>query len=537
MNAFRLLTWTVPAALAAAFAGCGEPGPVRIRLNDDVVRPPRSVLVFFPDGLHRARFDELVAAGQLPHITRRFVQGGIRVDRAVDSLPTVTYANCSSLVTGLFPGHHGIPGNVWLDRQSLESCSYMTLDTYRVVNEHLTVPTLYSILGDHFTLNIQLHTYRGVTRSIDGYHTFRRNWILGFHGAVDRSVPDRLPAVAALANREKRWPSVIMTYFPAVDEVGHRFGPNSPQYDQAVRDLDTAVGRMTDAIDRAGLGDRTYYVLVSDHGMPAVEPDRHLDLSKWLEVRRALNCRETPLQGHGRAAFRAALERYDAFLVIGADRMAAIHLRGRQGWDTTPTCAEVASFIESEPHLAELPAVDCVLARDGTDRVRLWSSRGAAAVERSRDGGQVRYRLLVDRGDPLGYAQPAELAAFVQAGWHTSRDWLRATSGSTHPDFVPQTVEMFDSPRAGDVILFAAQGWDFSLSQKAGHGSCLAGDMLIPLHFAGPGLAPGGTIPCGRLVDVAPTLIGLLGDGERLRQYTLDGVDLSGELRAATSAR
>lgn len=494
-------------------------------------------MIFFPDGLDRAQFNAKVAAGQLPNITRRFVQGGVRVDEAVDCLPSVTYANCSSLITGLFPGHHGILGNHWLDRRTLESHYYMTLDSYRTVNQHLTAPTLYDILGDRFTLNVQLHTYRGATRSIDGYHTFRRNWILGFYGAVDRSVPERLPQIVAAANREKRWPSVIMTYFPAVDEIGHRFGPNSPEYGRTLEELDAAVGRMTEAIDQAGLGGLTYYVLVSDHGMPAVEPDRHLALEAWLEERRGLKCRSSPLTGRDRDARRASLDKYDAFLVVGADRMAALHLRGRQGWDVVPNRDEVTLFIETEPRLTELPAVDCVLARDGPDRVRLWSGRGAARIERAREGGRNRYRLLTEGGDPLSYSRPAGMAAFVAAGWHTSREWLRATVGTPYPDFVPQAVEMFDSARTGDVVLFAAQGWDFSLLQKAGHGSCLAADMRIPLYFAGPDLPAGTAIPCGRLVDVAPTIVGLLGDGERLQQYTLDGVDLSGELKCARAGK
>lgn len=525
------------ALFVACLTGCGEPGPLRIHLNDDVVRPPRSVIVFFPDGLDRTRFNEMIAAGELPNITRRFVQDGVRVDRAVDSLPSITHANCASLVTGLFPGRHGILGNFWFDRRTLESRSYLTLDGLPTVNEHFTAPTLYEILGDRFSFNLQLPNRRGVTRSIDGADVLLWNWLWGTYSAVDRSIPERLPEVAAIANREKRWPSVIMAYFPAVDEIGHHWGPNSVEYGQSLKDLDTAVRRMTDAIDHAGLADRTYYVLVSDHGMPAVKPEHHLPLGAWLKQYRGLNCRELPLPGNGRAAFLATLNKYDAFLVVGADRMAAIHLRGRQGWNATPAPDEVASFIEAEPCLAGLPAVDTVLAREAPDRVRVWSSRGAAVVERTREAGQARYRLHVENGDPLGYALPADLAAFVAAGWHTSREWLRATINTTHPDFVPQAVEMFDSPRTGDVVLFAAGGWDFGQLFLAGHGSCLAEDALIPLYFSGPDLAPGSTIPCGRLVDVTPTIVGLLGDGERLKPYALDGVDLSSELKAARAAK
>jgi arylsulfatase A-like enzyme len=116
----------------------------------------------------------------------------------------------------------------------------------------------------------------------------------------------------------------------------------------------------------------------------------------------------------------------------------------------------------------------------------------------------------------------------------TSREWLAASVGARCPDFVPQVVEMFDSPRAGDVVVFADGDWTFDARWPGGHGSCLTRDMRIPLYFAGPSLPAGGRIDCGRLVDVMPTILELLGRNAQLANVpAIDGVSLLTELRHA----
>ena len=95
------------ALLLCLGAGCASTPDTRIVLDDGVARPARSVVLFFVDGLDRRRFDAMSADGQLPNLTRRFVRGGIGVEHAIVSMPSVTYANAVSLITGRLPGHHG----------------------------------------------------------------------------------------------------------------------------------------------------------------------------------------------------------------------------------------------------------------------------------------------------------------------------------------------------------------------------------------------------------------------------------------------
>ena len=520
-----------------SWAGCIVDRPLHVALKDDVDRPPRSVVVFFVDGMDRARFRQLLAEGALPHIDQRFVRGGVRVEDAVSSLPSVTYPNCSSLLTGRFPGHHDILGNFWFDRATLEAYDYVALATYLDVNRHLRAATLYDLLRDRFTVNIQLQPHCGAVHTIDNRNVFAWLWIFGWYVEVDRNVGLCLEEVAQAANRVKRWPTVIATYYPGVDEIGHRFGPDSPEYGSALGNIDRVVGRVCDALDATGLGGSTYYALITDHSMSPIGRTTRIDLLRWLRQARGLRLLSGPLTQASYTHRYALLQNYDAVGAVDAGRVLLLHLRGQRGWSFRPDPQEVDQWVMAEPALPLLPAIGCVMMRDGPDRIRVRVRNQSAIVERRIEGGTARYRIAAEGNDLFGYRAMPPLAAFADVGWHTSRQWLEATIGTAYPDFVPQVVEMFDSPRTGDIVLMAAQGWSFVTHEQGGHGSCLARDMLVPMFFAGPDLPQGGTIPLARFVDVMPTVLGLLGEQHRLDQIApIDGVNLADELRQARPA-
>ncbi len=508
-----------------------------IRLNPDVQRPARSVVIFFADGMDAYRMRELAAVGRLPNIQKHFLDGGVGVDYAVSSLPSITYANCSSMITGLYPGHHGIMGNYWFDRYSLVSRYYMTFETYRTVNEHMVQPTLYDMLREHFTLNIQGHTRRGVTTTIDNEYMFACYWAIHRFIHADWHAGQSYASAGTIANKVKRWPTVIMSYYPGVDEVGHRSGPLSGHYEGALVNIDDIVGQVTEALKKAGLHDSTYYVLLADHGMAPVGRKQQLDLLGWLRHEKKMRVRSKAIDLEFYEDRYQLMESYDAVANVDAGRAAMIHLRGEQGWHKRPGPEEVLRWIHSEPSILDQPAVGWLFTRAGPNRARVLTRDGSVIVERFQREGELYYRMTDMKGDPLGYKKVPQLADFLAADGHPSRAWLAATARLECPDVVAQAVEMFDSPRTGDIVLMAADGWAFYKGERGGHGSISQRDMRLPMFFSGPDLPRGASIPYARLVDFTPTVLGLLGEQERLKDYpALDGINLADELREAKKA-
>src|SRR5687767_10837439 len=46
---------------------------------------------------------------------RRLIAGGVRAEGLIPGFPTKTFPNHYSIVTGLYPGHHGVIGNSMID--------------------------------------------------------------------------------------------------------------------------------------------------------------------------------------------------------------------------------------------------------------------------------------------------------------------------------------------------------------------------------------------------------------------------------------
>ena len=328
-----------------------------------------------------------------------------------------------------------------------------------------------------------------------------------------------------------------------------------------MKTVDEAIGRVCDAIHRAGLGGETYFLLVTDHNHVPRGEGRSFNIDRWLERRCGLRIHESLISRDGYESRHAFMERFDALLVIAAYRSVMIHLKGPDGWNSRPSKEDLQRVLDgriqsgaapvdtkngqANTGLHEQPGVGLVCIPQSPDGVRVSSRRGAFIVERRSHDGRKEYRLVVEQADSkaatatddlLGYRENPDLAAFLDEGWHDSRAWLAATSATRYPDFVPQVVELFDSSRSGDIVVFAADDWAFSNTEPSGHGSCLAEDMRVPMYFAGPDLQPGAHIENARLVDVMPTVLDLLGEIGRLERIgPIDGISLKPQLLAAAA--
>jgi hypothetical protein len=448
-------------------------------------------------------------------------------------MPSLTYPNTVSLLTGRFPGHHGVVGNAWFDRTKARMRRYDSVLSFRDADEHFHGESLFEVLDDRLTAAVQFHTRRGADLKIDNPIDGGLDWLRRKYRSFDRRSADSLMQVAGYANWHNEWPTLILHYFPGVDEVAHRVGVESDHYARALRNVDEQIGRICTALEEAGIADSTYFVLVSDHGHVRLD-DRQETAADALRES-GMRVYDDFSESRWSGVTRGSLRRYDAVVVNGAARCQAIHLRGRAGWDE-PASPERVAAVAAALADKRCSAVGLIAARIA-GQVHVATPTGSAIIKRSGTARQPRYELSINNGDPLGLASEVDLAAFVAAGPHGSREWLAATAGSRYPDLVPQLCELFDSPRAGDVVLFASDHGAFDDWNRSGHGSCLASDMRIPMFFAGPGLPAGGSIDHARLVDVAPTLLALLGlDARITRLGAIDGVSIADELRRTETA-
>src|SRR5439155_9580376 len=199
----RLALLIAPLAVIATFAG------PHAQTSDPLV-----VLVSF-DGW---RWDYADRAN-VPNL-RALAARGVRAKELLPSFPPLTFPNHYTIVTGLYPGHHGIVSNtMWtatLGRFTMSSP--VVRDAVWWGGEPIWVT---AIRQNRRAMDM---FWPGSEAPIKGIRPDR--W-WPFDGAVPNA--DRVARVLdwlALPDGER--PSLVTLYFQEVDHIGHVNGPDSP---------------------------------------------------------------------------------------------------------------------------------------------------------------------------------------------------------------------------------------------------------------------------------------------------------------------
>jgi predicted AlkP superfamily pyrophosphatase or phosphodiesterase len=66
-------------------------------------------------------------------------------------------------------------------------------------------------------------------------------------------------------------PTLTLVYLPNLDYQAQRFGPESPEARQSVKEIDNLVGEFVDELDRMDKGDDTALVLLSEYAIQPVQ--------------------------------------------------------------------------------------------------------------------------------------------------------------------------------------------------------------------------------------------------------------------------
>jgi predicted AlkP superfamily pyrophosphatase or phosphodiesterase len=322
-----LLALVLAAALLAAQRSSGAPDPILILISFDGWRY---------DYADRVRAPNLLA----------LAARGARAKALIPSFPTLTFPNHYTIVTGLYPAHHGIVANVMTDPS----------------------------IGQRFTMSAETardpRWWGGEPVWVTAIRQGRRAAAMFWPGAEVEIRGTRptygMPYVKALtsydrARRVVEWlsfpaaerPSLITAYFDEVDTAGHDDGPDSPSLATAAAHLDDALGEMVAGVHALGLDDRTTFVVVSDHGMTPLSMDRVIYLDDYIDpstvdiIERKGFLALAPRDGDIETLYRRLRGRHPALAIYKRDELPArLHYTGspriapiigipRDGWAAT----------------------------------------------------------------------------------------------------------------------------------------------------------------------------------------------------------
>ena len=185
--------------------------------------------------------------------------GASAPDGMLPSYPSLTFPNHYTLVTGLYPEHHGIVANSFYDQQRQRRYSYSDPKESTDGSWYGGAPLW--VLAEQQGMRAACFFWPGSEAAI-------RDTRPSYYLHYDDKFPDqaRLDQVLAwLKLPEAERPHFITLYYSNVDHAGHQFGPDAPETRDAVRHVDALVGTL-----RAGLRELHLpidLVVVSDHGM------------------------------------------------------------------------------------------------------------------------------------------------------------------------------------------------------------------------------------------------------------------------------
>jgi len=268
----------------------------------DRAEPPDHVIGFLLDGTNANVLYDAIGRGELPNLARLAGLGTTLAHGAFSSLPTITLANHTTVMTGAHPGHHGVLHNAWWDREHGRQIITNDPAQWATAMDNLLpgVETLHEALRRHepdaFTVSVNEPCDRGASWST--FALMREGVRMNFP-----KVPDDLPHATErfvrpfkdygwytrvdhhgmeqatgilrgsyLGVDHPRVPRFMWINITLTDSAFHEGGPHSEIARASLVDTDGRIGEVLAALDERGVFDRCAFYVVADHGMEQSDP-------------------------------------------------------------------------------------------------------------------------------------------------------------------------------------------------------------------------------------------------------------------------
>jgi predicted AlkP superfamily pyrophosphatase or phosphodiesterase len=203
-------------------------------------------------------------------------RGASAPDGMIPSYPSVTFPNHYTIVTGLYPDHHGIIANSFYDPARKESYSYTSAKNTGDGSWYGGTPLW--VLAEKQGMRAATFFWPASNADIQGKRP-------SYYAApYDDNFPDEMRVEQVLAwlklPTEQR-PHFIALYCSDTDHAGHTYGPDAPETAEAARHVDEMIGKLSAGIAASGLP--VDLIVLADHGMETLKGG-WVYLDKWADL-------------------------------------------------------------------------------------------------------------------------------------------------------------------------------------------------------------------------------------------------------------
>lgn len=241
------------------------------RHNDKSQYSKPYVILISADGF-RSDFAKLYDAQFLNSISKK----GVRANFMTPSFPSLTFPNHYSIVTGMYPSHHGLVDNTYYDKA--RGTEYRMGNQKAVQDGSWYGGTPLWVLAEQ--QKMLSASFYWVASEADIQNT-RPTYYYVYNEKIN--IANRIKAVKDwLSLPEDQRPHMITFYFPQVDHDAHTYGPNDKHVGDAVKFVDSSVNALQ--AELATLHLPINYIFVSDHGMAKVDNDNTLSMPAAIDT-------------------------------------------------------------------------------------------------------------------------------------------------------------------------------------------------------------------------------------------------------------
>ncbi|XP_025096300.1 bis(5'-adenosyl)-triphosphatase enpp4-like isoform X2 [Pomacea canaliculata] len=185
----------------------------------------------------------------------KMAASGVTVDYVNNTFVTKTFPCHYSIMTGLFEESHGIVGNTMYDPEHNATFGKNSIESFWFDGgEPLWVTTIKQ------NKKAGVFFWPGSEAEIRGHRPT-------LYMKYNESIPFEHRINTALGWFTEQNMSFVAMYFNEPDTMSHKYGPDSQQVADKVREMDGVLGKILDTMDAKNLSDSVNVIVVSDHGM------------------------------------------------------------------------------------------------------------------------------------------------------------------------------------------------------------------------------------------------------------------------------
>lgn len=211
-----------------------------------------------------------------PPVLNELARTGVRARWMTPSFPSKTFPNHYTIATGLYPEHHGI-----IENNISDFGEVFGIDLTKQVQDARWW------LGEPIWVTAQKQGQTAASYFFPGTETPIEGVLPHFYKHYDGKTPNDLRVDTILSwldLPQAQRPTMLSLYFSDTDDTGHDFSPDSDETRYAALNVDRLIGRLMDGLRARRIDDKANLIIVSDHGMTAVDLHRAVFLTDYFDT-------------------------------------------------------------------------------------------------------------------------------------------------------------------------------------------------------------------------------------------------------------